>query len=491
MSDKEVKNEKVMTKYDRKMERRKEQKMQEQKEEKVTTAVIVLMLVAFVAFIASFPIRSYLVQHETCVTINGEDVKRVEFDYNYNNQVNNYVNQWGSYLSMFGLDVTQDLSTQMYDENLTWKDYFEEMTVDSMKETKGMKAAADAAGFDYDASAQVAQFKDAVATSAESAGISEKEYVKQRYGQYASVGAISKLVAEDARINAYYEEVSKGMVASDEDIEAYYNEHAMDYAVADYYVSEFAAEITSESPTEEEIEAAMNAACDKADAAVEHVKLQGDEKIGVSKSKVYGVLGDWLFDETRNAGDKEVILDEDNNKYYAVEFVKTYRNEATTANVRVIVLNEDNGQAVLDEWNAGAATQESFAELCKKYTIDSGAVATGGLLEGVSEDSISGELAEWIFADERGVGDTTSIAMEEATYVLYYVGQGEPEWKVDIAAVLLNQRQSEYRASVAANATVEDKKGVLNYLKVRAELEAVSGGDAVEGDASEGDVSAN
>lgn len=490
MSDKEVKNEKVMTKYDRKMERRKEQKIQEQKEEKITTAVIVLMLVAFVAFIASFPIRSYLVQHETCVTINGEDVKRVEFDYNYNNQVNNYVSQWGSYLSMFGLDVTQDFSTQMYDENLTWKDYFEEMTVDSMKETKGIKAAADAAGFEYDASTEIAQFKDAVATSAESAGISEKEYVKQRYGQYASVNAISKFVAEDARINAYYEEVSKGMVATDEEIETYYNEHPEDYAVVDYFVSEFAAEL-SEAPTEEEIETAMNAACDKADEAVEHVKLQGDEKIGVSRSEVSGVLGEWLFDETRKAGDKEVIADEDNNKYYAVEFVKTYRNEAATANVRVIVLNEDKGQAILDEWKAGAATQESFAELCKKYTIDSGAVATGGLLEGVSEDSVSDELAEWIFAEERGVGDTTSIALEESTYVLYYVGQGEPEWKVDIAAVLLSERQTEYRESMAANAIVEDKKGVLNYLKVQAELEAVSGGDAAEGDASEGDVSAN
>lgn len=495
MSDKEVKNEKVMTKYDRKMERRKEQKKQDQKEEKITTAVIVLMLVAFVAFIVSFPIRSIMAQYETVVTINGEDISRVEFDYNYSNVVNDYVSQYGSYLGLFGLDTSQDFSTQMYDENLSWKDYFEEMTVENMKSTKAIKAEADAAGFEFDTTQEVADFKAAMKEAAATAQVSTTEYVKQLYGQYASLNNLSDFVAEGARINAYYEQVSKGMVASDEEIDAYYEENTNNYDSVDYYVSEFPAELTAEAPTEEEIAAAMNEACDLADAAVDHLELQGDEMTNMTYADAPYAIADWLFEDGRKEGDTNVIEDASNNMYYAVEFIQRYRDETATANVRTITLEEDNGQAILDEWKAGNATQESFAELCKKYTVDSAAISNGGLMEGVTEENVNAELAEWIFAEERGVGDTTTIAIEDGyTYVLYYVGQGEPEWKVDIAGVLLSERQSEYMTSIAENVTVEDKKGKLNYLKVQAEAEAaVSDGDVSGADVavSEGDVSAN
>ncbi len=492
MSDKEVKNEKVETKYDRKMARRQEQKKQEKREEKLTTGIIVVMLVAFVAFIASFPIRSMLAQYETVVTINGEDVSRVEFDYNYSNTVNNYVSMYGSYLGMFGLDVSQDFSTQMYTDELSWKDYFEEMTVENMKSTKAMKAEADKAGFVFDASEEVVDFKEMVKEAAVTAGVGTKEYVKQLYGQYATLNNLTDYVAEAARVNAYYEEVSKGMVASDEEIEAYYEENPDDYDSVDYYVAEFAAEITAESPTEKDIEDAMNKACDQADAAVDSLKNTGDEMVDMKQSDVPYAISEWLFDASRKEGDKEVIEDAANNAYYAVRFIKRYRSETATANVRAIILNEDKGQEILDEWKSGAATQESFAELCKKYTVDSGAISTGGLMEGVTEDSVSEELAEWIFAEERGVGETTSITIESgSTYVLYYVGQGEPEWKVEIAGVLLSERQNEYMTSIVENVTVEDKKGNLYYLQVQnAADEDVSEGDVSESDVS-GDVSAN
>ncbi len=487
MSDKEVKNEKVMTKYDRKMQRRKENKAKEKREERITTAIIVLMLVAFVAFVASFPIRAYMAGHETVVTINGEKVSRVEFDYNYNNSVNEFMNTNGAFLGFMGLDISQDFSQQMYDENRTWQDYFEEMTVENMKKTKAMKAEADKAGFEFDASSEVADFKTAINDAAETAGMSTKDYVKQLYGEHATVKNLAKYIEEGARINAYYEHVSEGMAASDEEIEAYYEEHPAEYDCVDYFVSEFPAEITAESPTEEDIEKAMNAACDLADAAVDNVDLQGDEMIGDSYYDVPSAISSWLFDDARKEGDVDVIEDIDNNMYYAVEFTKRYRNENPTADVRVIVLNEDNGQAVLDEWKAGAATAESFGELCKKYTVDSGAIANGGLMSGVSKDGVGEELAEWIFAEERGVGDTTSITLEAGgTYVLYYVGQSEPEWKVDIAAVLLSQKQTEYMNNIAQNVTVEGK---LNYMKIEEELAAtVSDGDAT---VSEGDVSGN
>lgn len=501
MSDKEVKNEKVVTKYDRKVQRREEEKAKEAKQKKITAAVSIVAVIALVAFIASFPIRTFIAQNETFITINGEEITRVEFDYYYNNVVNDYVNQYGAYLSYFGLDASKDFSTQMYDDNLTWKDYFDEMTVENMKSTRAIKAEADAAGFQYDSASEVEEFEKSIKEAAKTAQVSTKKYVKQLYGQYASLNILTDFVAQSARNNAYYDQIAETKKATDEEIEAYYAENAVDYDSVDYYVMEFPAEITAEEPTEEEIEAAMNAACDLADAARESVDVNGELIEGETYSEVAYAISDWLFDEARQNGDTEVIEDADSNTYYAVEFVNRYLNEDATANIRLMTLGEGDGQAVLDEWTAGAATEESFAELCKKYSEDPNTSANGGLVEGATTDSLRAELADWVFAEERSVGDTTTITIEGVnTYVLYYVGAGQPEWKVNIGNVLQSENMNEYLTAIAEQVVVEDSKGNLNYLKVKAQLEAeeaVSGGDVSGSDVSgsdavsEGDVSAN
>lgn len=480
MSDKEVKKDKVVTRYDRKMQRREEEKAKAKKQMLTTNGIMILMVLAVVAFIASFPIRSYLGRNEAYVTINGEEIKQVEFDYNYAN----VVNENSGYLGLMGINTTQDLATQMYTENLTWKDFFEEETVNNLKQTKALKAEADAAGFEFDASSEVENFKTAMEEAAKAAGITTKAYVQQVYGPYATVEELSVFVAENARVNAYFQEVSAGMTVSDDEINTHYEENKELYDCVDYYVAAFPAELASEAPTEEEITKALEEAKKLAEAAEADLGKEGEEKLGLTYYETESALCGWLFDDTRKQGDTTVLVDENSNICYAAEFIKRYRNETPTADVRVIITQEDNGQAILDEWKAGAATEESFAELCKTYTINSAAVVTGGLTEGVSSSGMSEELSAWIFAEDRVAGDVTSMMLEDGiTYVLYYVGEGNPEWKANIEYILLSQKQTEYITALTEKVTVEDTNGRLNYLKVKKELEAeaaVSGGDIAE-----------
>ena len=55
--NKEQTEQKVMTKYDRKVQKRKEEKEKEKKEERISTAIGIVVLVALVCLVASFPIR--------------------------------------------------------------------------------------------------------------------------------------------------------------------------------------------------------------------------------------------------------------------------------------------------------------------------------------------------------------------------------------------------------------------------------------------------
>lgn len=505
---KEQTEQKVMTKYDRKVQKRKEEKEKEKKEERISTTVGIVFLVALVCLVASFPIRTYLATHETYVVINGEEVNKVEFDYAYNTSKNNYITQYGSYLSYFGLDTSKDLSTQMYSETLTWQDYFEQNAVESLKQNKALMAEAKAAGFTYDTTDEYNTFKETIKTSAAAAGVSDKEYVRSIYGSYATMGRIEEYVKNDMVMNAYYQKLQEDNAPSDDEIQSYYEENKATYDSVDYRLTTIEADLPTEpteladpveetaadttgstdgtaatdstqdtayQPSDAEIAKAMEDAKVLADDAEQTVAKDGEAHENEKKSSVNYLISDWLFDDARKAGDTTVITNDNSHCYYAVAFEKRYLDETPSADVRVIIPTEDKtGEEILEEWKNGAATEDSFAELCKKYTQDTSAVENGGLFEQVTKTGMTEELSNWIFDSSRQAGDTVAITVSDTTYVLYYIGQDQPEWKINIKNTLVSDTMSQHMQDITADVTVEDPKGKLNYLKVQAEESAAA-----------------
>lgn len=505
---KEQTEQKVMTKYDRKVQKRKEEKEKEKKEERISTSVGIVFLVALVCLVASFPIRTYLATHETYVVINGEEVNKVEFDYVYNTSKNNYITQYGSYLSYFGLDTSKDLSTQMYSETLTWKDYFEQNAVESLKQNKALMAEAKAAGFTYDTTDEYNTFKETIKTSAAAAGVSDKEYVRSIYGSYATMGRIEEYVKNDMVMNAYYQKLQADNAPSDDEIQSYYEENKATYDSVDYRLTTIEADLPTEpteladpveetaadttgstdgtaatdstqdtayQPSDAEIAKAMEDAKVLADDAEQTVAKDGEAHENEKKSSVNYLISDWLFDDARKAGDTTVITNDNSHCYYVVAFEKRYLDETPSADVRVIIPTEDKtGEEILEEWKNGAATEDSFAELCKKYTQDTSAVENGGLFEQVTKTGMTEELSNWIFDSSRQAGDTVAITVSDSTYVLYYIGQDQPEWKINIKNTLVSDTMSQHMQDITADITVEDPKGKLNYLKVQAEESAAA-----------------
>ena len=506
--NKEQTEQKVMTKYDRKVQKRKEEKEKEKKEERISTAIGIVVLVALVCLVASFPIRTYLATHETYVVVNGEAVNKVEFDYQYNLTKNNYITQYGSYLTYFGLDTSKDLSTQMYSDTLTWQDYFEQNAVESLKQNKALMAEAKAAGFTYDTTDEYNTFKETIKTSAAAAGVSDKEYVRSIYGSYATMGRIEEYVKNDMVMNAYYQKLQEDNAPSDDEIQSYYEENKATYDSVDYRLTTIEADLPTEpteladpveetaadttgttdgtaatdstqdtayQPSDAEIAKAMEDAKVLADDAEKTVAKDGEAHENEKKSSVNYLISDWLFDDARKAGDTTVITNDNSHCYYAVAFEKRYLDETPSADVRVIIPTEDKtGEEILEEWKSGAATEDSFAELCKKYTQDTSAVENGGLFEQVTKTGMTEELSNWIFDNSRQAGDTVAITVSDTAYVLYYIGQDQPEWKINIKNTLVSDTMSQHMQDITADVTVEDPKGKLNYLKVQAEESAAA-----------------
>lgn len=505
MSNKETKKteetqEKVVTKYDLKMKRREEQKAKEKREKQFGTILGILIVAALVCFVASFPIRTYTTVNGAYVTVGGDKVSRVEFDYNYNTVSNNYIAQYGyMYYYYMGIDFSGDLSKMMYTEDLTWKDFFDEMTVDNIARNKALEREAKAAGFTYDTTDEYAKYTESLEKYASEQGTTVKQYIKELYGVYATEARVKPFIEQVMYVSAYYDTVVDKLVPSRDEVQQYYEENKDDYDSVDYRVFSVDAllptepteladpvetpapdaadgnasgEQTAYQPSEAEIAAAMEVAKNDADRLLQTIFTAGTPMVNVRRSGAVYLLRDWLFAAERVAGDTTVIEDTANHRYYVLAFEQRYLDNTRAADVRMIRTTEDMGQAILDEWKSGAATEESFVELYDKYKdpeTDSGD-NEGGLYEALASSGVPDELREWIFSDERVSGETAVIspAGSQYTYVVYYIAPNQEEWALDIQNTLQTDSVSEYIDKLIDSVEVEDKKGNLHYLEVYA-----------------------
>ena len=497
MSKKEIETnnteQKVMTKYDLKMQRRKEEKEKEKKEKLTGTIIGVLVVIALAAWVISLPVRNYNTLNGTYITVADQKITKVEYDYHYYQVKANYIAQYGSILTNYmGIDTTSDFSKEMYSQTMTWGDFFDEMTVASIKRTKALEAEAKKAGFTYDPTEEYTELNEDIKEAASDLGITVNAYLKEYYGPYATTGRIEKLLKDNMVATAYYNQVLEEKAPSEEDMEAYYEENKDSYDVVDYKITTITAELPTEpteladpveetaaadtktettdqaastetetyQPSEAEIAKAMEDAKVLADAAEAKVAKEGELQENVTKNAAISLIRDWLFDDARKAGDTTIIEDATNHQYYVLAFEKRYLDETPSVDVRVIISDEDNGQAILDEWKNGEATEDSFGQLCAKYSVDTSSATSGGLMEGTTKNGMPEELSAWLFDASRAAGDTVSITSADTsyTYVMYYVGQNDPEWKLSIKNTLTSTAMTEYVNGLVEDVEVEDPK---------------------------------
>lgn len=493
IDEKTTEEKKTATKYDLKMQRRKEEKIKDKRELRATVSFSVIIMVALVCFVLYFPVRSLITLYSPFITVGGQSVTEGEFQYTYNVVKNNYINSYGSYLQYFGLDTTKDFNEQMYDESMTWKDYFEEMAGENIVRSKALKAQAEKDGFQYNTDKDYNEFMDNVTKTAKSAGVTINNLLKQQYGDLATTSRIEPYVREGFFVSAYYDKLKEDYKPTDEEAKAYYEEHKDDYDSFDYRIEEINAALPTEptdladegaevadgetyNPSEAEIEKAMADAKVTAEESKKTIKTAGELKENVLGNSEVSLVREWLMDDSRKAGDTEILEDEYSHKYYVVAFEKRYLNETPTVNLRALITSED-GQIYLDQWKNGAATEESFAELCDKFTLDTS--VEGGLYENLTASDLTEKIQDWIFTEGRKPGDVECLEMtEDYDYVAYYVGEGAPKWKVDIQNTVSNTNLTEFVEKLCDETKLDDSKNRLAYIKKREAQEAAEAAEA-------------
>ena len=123
-------------------------------------------------------------------------------------------------------------------------------------------------------------------------------------------------------------------------------------------------------------------------------------------------------------------------------------------------------EQILQEWSAGEATEESFADLAEKYSEDPGSSSNGGLYSHVSQGQMVEEFNAFCFDENRQPGDTGVVYGSNGGYagyhVMYFVGTEKPEENEEARSAIAMERIGTWLAEQIDGMEVT----VLPYYKI-------------------------
>lgn len=469
----EEQSDKVVTRYDRRMEKRKKEEEKERRSWKrfkiVSIVILAAVAVSIVFSIGTSFYNRYTVLNQTYFQVGDHDITRLEYNYYFNNVYSNYLSMYGSYVSMMGLDTTVDLDEQTYpgNENMTWKDYFDQSAVEQIQQIKAMADEARENGFEYDSSEDMASYETEIAAQAESASVSESEYYALMYGDYATPSRIETFVEENLLASAYYNHLVEENQPADDEITAYYEENKNSYDTVTYRSFYFEVDTSAGEETGSEETTAVETTTAAEETTVEETTLDTAEETAEETT----AAEETTVEET-TTGAEETAAEETTAAEAETE---TASEEETGMTDEEIAAAMDELKVQADEMAARLEAGEDFEDLCVEYASEDqkenyGGEEGGSLTEEGSYYGAPSVAADWLFDESRQEGDITVLESESLNryYVVQFISRQNDEETTNesIGNLLASQVVSEYVTEIAQEYTVTDVAGDLHYLTV-------------------------
>ncbi len=374
-----------------------EKQLQEQKEAKklrrytiaFATVIVAMILVVVGSRISSSGI---IPRSTTALTVGGTKVSAAELNHYYIDSVNNFLGNYGEYVSMFGLDTTKALDDQFYNEaeEQTWSDYFLDTATASAQNMYAVYNAAKAEGFQLseEGKASVESTVENLKMYATLYGFGSADaYIAAMYGEGCNEKTFRQYAEVQMTAQEFAAAKNEALVYDDAALRAEEAENFNAYSAFSYNYCYLANSSFYQGGTEDEngnktysdeekeagrvaAEAAANtlAACTTAeelDAAIAALELASTTKSTRYDNQQYAsvpaVIRDWVAGE-RKAGDITVIPNESTthnhaegeectgddgttvvNGYYVVLFDSKDDNLSELVNVRHILIGFEGG----------------------------------------------------------------------------------------------------------------------------------------------------
>lgn len=446
--------------------------LQERKEKHRThiyigIGVVVVILVAALLFWDGGTIQ----KHAAAMTVGEKSYSAVDLDYYYYSQYNNVY----SYASYYGLDTSVSLKEQEAYDGTSWYEYLRNAAKTSLTGVSMLAQEAEAAGYEIseDGQANIDEAMDSLDEACETYGVTANYYLSQMFGRYMTKSRYEKILTEYYYAYDYEDYKTNSFEVTDDEINDYYSENkdTLDtYDIDAYYIdatvdTQYDDDGNEMEATEEDTQAAVDAAKEYADQLEAAVKSSDEDKIAklveaseaTDRSASEGssvnsfTYADWVMSGDRKAGDVTTIAsttgsdeDEEIQGYYVVRFNGRARDDYYPVNIRNILVYADEADSededaeitydygaaktTIDEiaadWQSSGGSEEDFAALTEENSSDSSSNGNGGLYESVTHGQFDDAVNEWIFDKDRKAGDYEIIKDETNTgyQLIYFVG---------------------------------------------------------------------
>lgn len=291
--------------------------------------------------------------------------------------VYNFLNYYGNYISYLGLDYTKPLDEQVQASGEeTWQQYFVEAAFDNWHRYEALSLLAKQNGMTLGEELQ---------TQLDSVPENMKKNAQEN-GYDSAEAMLQKEVGAGVTMDDYL----------------YYLERY--YLGYQYFESVY----NTLTATDEEIDAYYT---ENSDTFVSQgLDREGEKKIDVRHILIQPENG---------------VKDDDGNTTYSEEDWEAARVKA---------------QQILDDWLAGEATEDTFAEAAAANSVDSSA-SNGGLYSNVSQGDMTDEFDAWCFDDSRQTGDYGLVRTKYGYHVMFFSGLS---WYNTAKSALLSQKSNDF-----------------------------------------------
>ena len=122
-------------------------------------------------------------------------------------------------------------------------------------------------------------------------------------------------------------------------------------------------------------------------------------------------------------------------------------------NDKAFEAKKPDAEKILNDFNAlSSKTREDFEKFAEGKNEDS-----NHSYDAVRKGEMVKEFEEWLFAEERKVGDTGLVRTDYGWHIMYFAGDNNPAWKVDAINAHVSDTFNEWYENLPHKITINDK----------------------------------
>ncbi|MBE6714567.1 MAG: hypothetical protein E7575_04685 [Ruminococcaceae bacterium] len=433
---------------------------------------------------------------DTALKTENFSFSRAEVSYAFHQNYNDFRYTDSESIDVYNIDTAKTLKDQVYykDEetgkDVTWFDYFANMTTDYMSTILCYCEEAKALGIelsDEDLS-EVEKAVQSYTTFANDYGFTESEYLSLLFNSDVDASVLRDYMKKEALGFKLYNHIVSGYSFTHEEMAKYAEENKTSFCSVDYITYTFDEDKDAGAKAAAEALAKITDSGDFREYILDYMKntleLEEDKQniedcvFKYAYYRQYNDFFEWAYGDEAKENATFCDFDEVDGTYKVFLLTKTpYLHTDVTKNIRIIATDidkyssldkaEERTNQIYEQWKSGEATEDSFATLAKQESHDNSSNVLGGLLEGIhkSDPALPDGLTDWLYSDEIAAGDTRIFSTTGYFYIVYFVGDNDVKWEKDVRDTLVYEKYSEYEKSLLEKYSVEKFDEVIYSLE--------------------------